>query len=64
MNTYLLHREDEQGLFSVTKEQYITYVAYSSMSRGILKTLISIPLKETDWRRTNSRFNGEYYKNN
>lgn len=61
----LLHREDEQGLFSATKELGITYVAYSPMSRGIFFENFDISTtEENDWRRANSRFKGEHYENN
>jgi len=58
--------DPERGQLDACRELGVTFVAYSPLGRGFLTGAIKKPedLDETDWRRTNPRFQGEAFIKN
>ncbi|MBN2480452.1 MAG: aldo/keto reductase [Bacteroidales bacterium] len=61
----IITRDAETEILNFCKEQGITFVAFSPLSRGLITgTVDHEKLEENDFRRTLPRFKGEYWKNN
>lgn len=61
----LLTRDVEKEILPLCKKLEITFVPFSPLSRGLItNTIDKNGLQDGDYRKTNPRFTGEYWKNN
>lgn len=61
----LLTREVEAEILPLTKALGISFIPFSPLSRGLMSNALDVnTLKESDFRKTLPRYNGEHLENN